>query len=137
METSCQYLPYKQTKSFSNIVIDYISGDEKLQPFYVHPATINGIASAIAERKNKTYNRTLLVDELRKQYEGLPLATLQEDHLSHLLQENTFTICTAHQPNIFTGHLYFIYKIIHAIKLAHVLHKHFPQNHFVPVYYMG
>ncbi len=54
-----------------------------------------------------------------------------------LKQENTFTICTAHQPNIFTGHLYFIYKILHAIKLADHLNETLTDNHFVPVYYMG
>ena len=54
-----------------------------------------------------------------------------------LLKENTFTVTTAHQPNIFTGPLYFIYKIIHAIQLAAELKKQFPQHNFVPVYYMG
>ena len=29
-----------------------------------------------------------------------------------LADEHTFTVCTAHQPNIFTGHLYFIFKIL-------------------------
>ena len=54
-----------------------------------------------------------------------------------MLLENTFTITAAHQPNIFTGHLYFIYKIIHAIKVADELQKLLPDNNFVPVYYMG
>ena len=53
------------------------------------------------------------------------------------MKENTFTVTTAHQPNIFTGPLYFIYKIIHAIQLAAELKKQFPKNNFVPVYYMG
>ncbi len=54
-----------------------------------------------------------------------------------LSQENTFTICTAHQPNIFTGHLYFIYKILHTIKLAEELSTQLPEYNFVPVYFMG
>src|SRR5262249_39082453 len=44
---------------------------------------------------------------------------------------------TAHQPNIFTGHLYFIYKILHAIKLAAFLKAEIPHHKFVPVFYMG
>jgi bacillithiol biosynthesis cysteine-adding enzyme BshC len=137
MEISCQYIPYKHTGSFTNIITDYLEQDEKLQPFYVHPATIDGISKAIEDRRNQTYNRSLLIAELRKQYDGLQLTELQEKHLSLLSSDSTFTICTAHQPNIFTGHLYFIYKIIHAIKLSNALHEHFPSNHFVPVYYMG
>jgi bacillithiol biosynthesis cysteine-adding enzyme BshC len=47
------------------------------------------------------------------------------------------TITTAHQPNIFTGPLYFIYKILHAIKLAEYCRSSLPNYNFVPVYYMG
>jgi bacillithiol biosynthesis cysteine-adding enzyme BshC len=54
-----------------------------------------------------------------------------------LRDESTFTIVTAHQPNIFTGYLYFVYKLLHTIKLADYLHKELPQYNFVPVYYMG
>ena len=54
-----------------------------------------------------------------------------------LLKENTFTVTTAHQPNIFTGPLYFFYKILHTIHLAAELKKQFPEHNFVPVYYMG
>ncbi len=58
-------------------------------------------------------------------------------HLEALLAENTFTITTAHQPNIFTGPLYFIYKILHAVKLAEYLTANIPGSNFVPMYYMG
>ncbi|MFX8381803.1 bacillithiol biosynthesis BshC, partial [Acinetobacter baumannii] len=39
--------------------------------------------------------------------------------------------------NIFTGPLYFIYKILHTVKLAEELKTAVPENNFVPVYYMG
>ena len=54
-----------------------------------------------------------------------------------LNKENTFTICTAHQPNLLTGYLYFIYKIVHAIKLADELNEQHADKRFVPVYFMG
>jgi uncharacterized protein YllA (UPF0747 family) len=57
--------------------------------------------------------------------------------LQSLLNDTTFTITTAHQPNIFTGPLYFIYKILHVIKLADELNGQLPDYRFVPVYYMG
>src|SRR5439155_6237894 len=58
-------------------------------------------------------------------------------NIDALLSTDTFTVTTAHQPNILTGPLYFIYKILHAIKLAEHLKTSLPQYHFVPVYYMG
>jgi len=58
-------------------------------------------------------------------------------NIDPLLYEDTFTITTAHQPNIFTGHLYFIYKILHAVKLAEFLKTQIPGSNFVPVFYMG
>ncbi|MEO6455957.1 MAG: bacillithiol biosynthesis cysteine-adding enzyme BshC, partial [Ginsengibacter sp.] len=76
-------------------------------------------------------------DVLKEQYKNIRLTEKQQTNLSLLANENTFTICTAHQPNIFTGHLYFIYKILHTVKLAEYLNTHLPGNNFVPVFYMG
>ncbi|WP_207493862.1 bacillithiol biosynthesis cysteine-adding enzyme BshC [Aridibaculum aurantiacum] len=137
METNCIYLPYQQTGSFSTIVTDYLAQDEKLKPFYTHAPTLEGIKAAIEDRRSYITDRQLLVDQLRAQYASIDLSALQQQYLDELLLDNTFTICTAHQPNIFTGHLYFIYKILHAIKLADELRQQLPAYNFVPVYYMG
>ncbi|HEY4936500.1 MAG TPA: bacillithiol biosynthesis cysteine-adding enzyme BshC, partial [Puia sp.] len=51
--------------------------------------------------------------------------------------KNTFTVTTAHQPAIFTGNLYFIYKILHVVKITETLSARYPYRHFVPVFYMG
>ena len=60
-----------------------------------------------------------------------------DENIRQLLDKNTFTITTAHQPAIFTGTLYFIYKILHVIKLADELSVKYPDKNFVPVYFMG
>ena len=44
---------------------------------------------------------------------------------------------TGHQLNLFTGPLYFAYKILTTIKLAAQLEERYPENKFVPVYWMG
>ena len=137
METTCEYISYESTGYFSKMIIDYIKGDEKLKPFYKYTVSLEGIKAAIEARKQFETPRTLLVEELRKQYQNLSLTDKQEQNLTVLLQPNTFTVCTAHQPNIFTGHLYFIYKILHAVKLADFLNGKIPENKFIPVYYMG
>jgi bacillithiol biosynthesis cysteine-adding enzyme BshC len=79
----------------------------------------------------------LLVHELKNQYASFPTSELVRENIEKLQRDNTFTICTAHQPCIFTGSLFFIYKIAHAIKLSQRLKADFPQYDFVPVYYMG
>jgi uncharacterized protein YllA (UPF0747 family) len=137
METHCEFIGYESTGYFSKLMIDYLNEDERLKPFYKHPVSIEGIKAAVDARKQAETPRKLLVQELRKQYEGLALSHLQEENLQLLLQQNTFTVCTAHQPNIFTGPLFFIYKILHAVKLANHLNEQLPENKFVPVYYMG
>src|ERR1700733_5158998 len=102
METACNYLSYQQTNAFSKLVIDYLQQDEKLVPFYKHPVSLNGVLSAIEERKLFSNNRSLLIDELKKQYSKYDLTDKQSFNIDSLLQENTFTVTTAHQPNIFT-----------------------------------
>ncbi len=132
-----QQIPYAQTKAFSSIVTDYVADAPALKPFYAHQPNLEGIKDAIAKRKTMAINREVLVAQLKKQYEGLQLTAELQANIESLLSEQTFTITTAHQPNIFTGHLYFIYKILHAIKLAEELNVAIKDCHFVPVYYMG
>lgn len=128
---------FTETESFSNIALDYISSASVLQPFYKHSQDINGIKNATEARKNFTTNRKLLVDVLKQQYALLETTQAVQANIDVLLQENTFTVVTAHQPNIFTGYLYFIYKILHTVKLANELKEQMPNYNFVPVYYMG
>jgi bacillithiol biosynthesis cysteine-adding enzyme BshC len=137
MENNHLYLSYQQTGYFSKLVADYVSGNEQLQKFYKYPVNIDGIKAAITARQAFATNRDLLVDALTKQYQNIALNDKQKANLEALKSNHTFTITTAHQPNIFTGPLYFIYKIIHAIKLADELKKELPEYNFVPVYYMG
>ena len=137
MKIKSSHITYQQTKSFSNLVVDYLNGNEDLKSFYTFEPNLTGIEAAIESRQQSNTNRTLLVDVFNKQYAKYTASEKTQKNIALLLKENTFTICTAHQPNIFTGQLYFIYKIIHAIKLADDLNNKMPNNHFVPVYYMG
>lgn len=138
MNFKAQYFPYQQTGAFSKIVIDYISGAAELKHFYNYKPCLEGIKKAIATRKGyPAANRKVLVKQLKEQYSGLTTTARVTENISSLLNSNTYTICTAHQPNIFTGHLYFIYKIHHTIKLADELNTKVTDVHFVPVFYMG
>jgi bacillithiol synthase len=137
MESTCTFLTYQSTGYFSSIVTDYINSAAALQPFYNHAPTIEGIIKAIEERKKFATDRNVLVGELKNQYTTLRTSPHLTANINLLLSNNTFTITTAHQPNIFTGPLYFVYKILHTIKLAALLKEQLPQYNFVPTYYMG
>jgi bacillithiol biosynthesis cysteine-adding enzyme BshC len=134
---SCTYLPYSETNAFSHLVIDYLSHSENLKPFYHYTPDKAGIRQAIADRKKFPVDRRQLVSVLQEQYKDLHQSEALQTNLQLLQEENTFTICTAHQPNLLTGYLYFVYKIVHAIKLAKDLKADFPEHNFVPVYYIG
>ncbi|MCW3117919.1 MAG: bshC [Chitinophagaceae bacterium] len=130
-------MTYRQTNYFTTIVLDYLDQPQKLEPFFSYPPTIEGIKKAVEGRKKFTTDRGLLVRELQNQYTALASQEAVAKNIVSLLSDNSFTITTAHQPNIFTGPLYFLYKILHTIKLAEQLTLALPGNKFVPVYYMG
>ncbi len=132
-----QLIPYNQTNSFTKIVLDYLQSSEQLKPFYSSAPTVEGIRAAIEQKKNHKIDRTLLKEQLKNQYENVSAAEAVKKNIDLLERENTFTVCTAHQPNLFTGPLYFMYKILHTVKLSASLKETFPENNFVPVYYMG
>lgn len=137
MDTDCTYLSYRQTNAFSSLVCDYTDNPELLQSFYSFRPDQTGLDQAIKARSRYPVNRRLLVDALKRQYTALPEQEAVLENINKLNGDNTFTVCTAHQPNLLTGYLYFIYKIIHAIKLSEELNGQYPDKHFVPVYYMG
>jgi bacillithiol biosynthesis cysteine-adding enzyme BshC len=132
-----QRIPYNQTNAFSKIPLDYLQGDEKLRPFYAENPTLAGIAQTLLKKQSQSVNRKILVQTLLEQYKNMNATERVMANIQRLANENCFTVCTAHQPNLFTGPLYFIYKILHTIKLAEELKQHLSGYDFVPVYYMG
>ena len=134
---TAQTIPYASTNQFSKIVLDYLQGENVLKPFYTAAPDIEAIKKAIAAKQAQNPDRETLVQVLQKQYEGVEATAAVQQNIQALLQPNTFTVCTAHQPNLFTGPLYFIYKILHAVQLAQQLSQQLPQHRFVPVFYMG
>ncbi len=137
MNTNCTLIPYKQTGYFSKIVIDYLNDNEQLKSFYQHPFSLNGVRDAIKVRQQFAQQRKILVNELKQQYKNIPVSLKLQSNIELLGNENSFTISTAHQPVIFSGPIYFIYKILHVIKLAAAFSKQLPEYNFIPVFYMG
>ncbi len=137
METDCIKISFAETGAFSKLVTDYLDQRPEISPFYEHPVDETGFLAALEARKRFATPRKVLQQVLRQQYKDLPDNETALQQIDRLESENTFTVITAHQPNLFTGPLYFLYKIIHAIRMADDFNKKWPQHHFIPVYYMG
>jgi bacillithiol synthase len=127
---------------FSKIIIDYLNEKNDLKPFYHRLPNIENFDLQIKE-KSENYNekdfnkRTILVQTLENQYQDINATELTKQNISSLFNDNTFTITTGHQLNLFTGPLYFLYKIISTINLCKELKMKYPNQNFVPVYWMA
>jgi bacillithiol biosynthesis cysteine-adding enzyme BshC len=122
------------------LIEEYLSGKKELTPFYTYAPDISAVSNAIADRKKIEINRSVLKNTLSRQYEQLlnqkPFEEVKRN-IQILSDKNSFTVTTGHQLNIFTGPLYFVYKIISVLKYAKELTEHYPDYHFVPVYWMA
>lgn len=123
---------FQESNQFSSLFIDYINGNPKLNNFYELKPSVHSFKEIL--KANTFVNRKLLVDTINKQYKS---SNLNAPNCDILLDEKTFTVCTGHQLCLFTGPLYFIYKIISTINLSEKLKKEYPEYNFVPVYWMA
>ncbi|GAA4341446.1 bacillithiol biosynthesis cysteine-adding enzyme BshC [Mucilaginibacter gynuensis] len=139
MDANC--ISYKDTGYFSQTVIDYLDDAPELRAFYSHRPDMKGF-EALLQNKKVAANRDVLAQVLHDQYfKGAEPTTqysgLVQQNIELLKQADTYTITTGHQLNIFAGPLYFLYKIVTAIKLARQLKAQFPDKDFVPIYWMA
>jgi len=137
MPSEC--LSYRSTGYFSSLICDYLDQDDKLLEFYNRFPELGNFKEQIQE-KEKTFSletRAILSQSLGKQYAHIEPSEATLANIDSLKNENTFTITTGHQLNLFTGPLYFLYKIIHTITLSRKLNSQHPNHHFVPVYWMA
>lgn len=132
-------VPFELTRAFTPIFLDYTNALDILKPFYNRFPEKTSFAEQIAEKTAQypTEYRSTLCRALQRQYGSLQVADAVSNNLKALGSNNTFTITTGHQLNIFTGPLYFIYKIVTVINICTELKKLYPDFHFVPVYWMA
>ncbi|RXJ49511.1 bacillithiol biosynthesis cysteine-adding enzyme BshC [Gelidibacter gilvus] len=133
------YIPFKDTNYFSSLICDYLDEKENLKPFYNRFPKLENFEKQIEEKQlnyNKN-NRADLVKALMLQYEGLSISSMTLTNIDLLKHGTTFTVTTGHQLNLFTGPLYFFYKIVSTINLCKELKAAYPNFNFVPVFWMA
>ncbi|MDX5481410.1 MAG: bacillithiol biosynthesis cysteine-adding enzyme BshC [Hymenobacteraceae bacterium] len=131
-------MDYAVTGAFSQTITDYLCRSEKLRPFYNHFPSVEAFEAQLQEKSFSQGQRQTLHRALQEQYASLgDINPKVQQNLDLLLQPNTYTVTTGHQLNIFTGPLYFVYKIITAINTCRQLQERYPDYNFVPVYWMA
>lgn len=130
-------ISYKDTHYFSKFILDYLNKDEKISPFVNYFPHIENFDKQILEKKTHEINRSVLIEALKNQNESLNLSKLSKENIDLLKMNTTFSVTTGHQLCLFTGPLYFIYKIISTINLCEQLSLRYPSNNFVPIFWMA
>ena len=132
-------IPLADTKAFSSFFLDYIQQKETLKPFYHRFPVPENFPDQIQEKKKSfpAAHRKALVSTLQDQYKHLTPPAAVKNNIAALADAKTFTVTTGHQLNIFTGPLYFIYKIVTVINACKKLKAMYPDFSFVPVYWMA
>jgi bacillithiol biosynthesis cysteine-adding enzyme BshC len=133
------HIAFRKTGYFSSLICDYLDGKPELQKFYNRYPSLEKFKDQI-QQKQKSFSvehRKVLISALKNQYKTIKTSETTNRSIELLGSENTFTITTGHQLNLFTGPLYFLYKIIATINLSNTLKQHYPEYNFVPVYWMA
>ncbi|WP_040281111.1 bacillithiol biosynthesis cysteine-adding enzyme BshC [Psychroserpens damuponensis] len=137
MPTDC--IPFRETSYFSSLICDYLDEKSNLTSFYNRFPKLENFEAQINEKQDSfsSETRTALVQSLKNQYASVDVSEATQKNISALSNENTFTVTTGHQLNLFTGPLYFFYKIISTINLCKQLKAAHPKQDFVPIYWMA
>ncbi len=133
-----QTLPLKNTALFSGLFNDYINAEETVKSFYHFHINKQAYQAYLEKNRFESVNRQVLTKSLDRQaklVENTHPATW--NNITLLENAQTYTVTTGHQLCLFTGPLYFIYKIVSTINLAKTLTENFPGKNFVPVYWMA
>ena len=125
-------ISFKETGYFSKKFLDFI--DNESLSYYPNE---KNILNVIKNFNFSKVNRELLSKELEFQYKSLVTSSIVNDNIKSIMSDNTFTVTTGHQLNIFTGPMYVIYKIVSVIKLSRMLSEKYPKYNFVPIYWMA
>ena len=134
------FITYQNSGYFSTLMNDYLDQNEQLESLYNRFPTLENFEKQILEKQenfNGNEKRKTLVSVLEKQYTTIETSDLTTNNIKLLNNSNTFTVTTGHQLNLFSGPLYFLYKIISTINLTKELKAKYPTYDFVPIYWMA
>tara|TARA_B100001093_G_scaffold328588_1_gene313593 strand:+ start:43974 stop:45527 length:1554 start_codon:yes stop_codon:yes gene_type:complete len=130
-------ITYKETNFFSKLIIDYIERNDSLRNNISYFPNLDNFSKQIQKKSKQNLNRKLLVNVLKQQNSKISLSNFSKKNIELLSRKNTYTVTTGHQLCLFTGPLFFIYKIFSTINLVEKLAKKYPKNNFVPLFWLA
>jgi bacillithiol biosynthesis cysteine-adding enzyme BshC len=130
-------ISFSDIENIPQLVKDFLN--QNIEGFEDHTFSLDHFIKQIHLKKDSftSIQREILSETIEKQLSDLSLSLKQRENIESLRQPNTFTITTGHQLNLFTGPVFFVYKILQAIKTCTYLRENFPDFNFVPVYWMA
>lgn len=130
-------LPFDKVPQLAKTDVAYATGDPRLRPFYSHEPKPDSFSEIIAEKEKVEFPRETLVEVLKEQYQAFPGHQKVTENIGALSDKDTFTVTTAHQPSLFLGPLYFLYKALTTINLAESVQAKNAGKRIVPVFVLG
>jgi bacillithiol biosynthesis cysteine-adding enzyme BshC len=131
-------IPLNKVPQLAKTDIAYATGDSKLSSFFYEPPTPAAFEKVLRGKQTASYPRNDLVNLLKNQYATLPVIEKVQANIDALRAENTFTVTTAHQPCLFLGPLYVVYKALTTINLAESIERNSSDNRrIIPVFVLG
>lgn len=130
-------IAFSEIESIPKLVKDFLNHD--IEGFEAQTFSLENFAKQIHLKQNSfaLEKREILSETIKSQLLDFKLSSKQTENLENLKHKNTFTITTGHQLNLFSGPVFFVYKILQTIKTCTYLQQNFPDFNFVPVYWMA
>lgn len=113
----------------------WLKNEKKLHKIY--PVNVADIEQIQNQYTLFGAQRELLSSILTQQYEGIEIHNNVRSNIEKLRNSNTFTVTTGQQVHIFLGPVFLIYKITSVIRHARQLQSRYPENNYVPVFWMA
>lgn len=136
MEKTPLFINFSEISSIPVLIKDFLAG--KHAAFGEFLFNKDNFQKKISEKEANfsTESREIISEVLSSQMAG-DVSEQQTENLALLAKENTFTVVTGHQLNLFSGPSFFVYKILQTIKTAQLLKEWFPEKNFVPLFWMA
>ncbi|MCC6817929.1 MAG: bacillithiol biosynthesis cysteine-adding enzyme BshC [Bacteroidia bacterium] len=130
------------TKMLSSTTKAYVEKDQELlnilgqeHPFWNAQNALDGKRNFSDEKRN------LLANKLFNQYSALSkksdVNNLVFKNIEALRNKNTYTVTTGQQLHLFIGPAFVIYKVLAVIDYCERYKNEFPENEFIPVYWLA
>ena len=122
---------------FSQLFFDFLHNFEEVRGFYSHNFRSNQSFDVMMQSLDRrALDRSTLAAVLTEENRSFGSSSKTFDNIALLEKPGTYAVVTGQQVGLFGGPLYTVFKTLTAIKLVAKLSALFPENRFVPVFWV-